>query len=88
MRVVLISLAALAAAASPAAAETLAESMASAVDGTPQAAPGVPGGRVGSYAESFQALKTLRAQHPAKAKELMLVRLPKPQPTTEVNGHG
>jgi Family of unknown function (DUF6603) len=54
--------------------------VASAADGSPQAAPGLAGGAVVSYAEAFQALQTLRRQNPARASGLMLVRVPAPQP--------
>jgi hypothetical protein len=44
-------------------------------DGSMQAGPGIEKGKVVSYAESFQSLKTLRQNDPRRAKSLMLVRL-------------
>ncbi|HKB12891.1 MAG TPA: DUF6603 domain-containing protein, partial [Vicinamibacterales bacterium] len=48
--------------------------IASTVDGTPQGAPGLSAGSIVSYSEAFQALQTLKAQNPAQARTMMLVR--------------
>lgn len=49
--------------------------IASTEDGSPQGAPGLAPGAVVSYAESFQALQTLKRENPTRAKTLMLVRV-------------
>ncbi len=50
-------------------------SIVSTADGTASAAPGVEAGQVGSYSETFQALRKLKQQNPNAAKSLMLVRV-------------
>jgi Family of unknown function (DUF6603) len=50
--------------------------VASTQDGSPQAAPGLDAGQVVSYSESFQALEKMKQENPAKAKMLMLIRVP------------
>src|SRR5262249_22359741 len=50
--------------------------VASSQDGTQQAAPGLEAGQIVSYSESFQALQKVKQENPAKAKMMMLVRVP------------
>ena len=50
--------------------------VASSQDGSHQATPGLEAGEVVSYSESFQALQRAKQENPAKAKMLMLVRVP------------
>jgi len=45
-------------------------------DGSQQIAPGADAEPIGSYSQSFQALKKVKQENPAKAKILMLVRVP------------
>jgi hypothetical protein len=45
-------------------------------DGSPQPAAGLGAGEIVSYSESFQALEKIKQENPAKAKMLMLVRMP------------
>lgn len=53
--------------------------VASALDGSPQAAPGLAAGTAASYAEAFQALEALRRARPAQARGLALVRVARRQ---------
>ena len=45
-------------------------------DGSQQIAPGADAEPISSYSESFQALQKVKQENPAKAKMLMLVRVP------------
>lgn len=50
--------------------------VASTQDGSQQVAPVVEAGQLVSYSQSFQALQKVKEENPAKAKMLMLVRVP------------
>ena len=47
----------------------------SAVDGSPQDAPGFQRGEVATYSESFNALQAVKRSNPTRARDLMLVRV-------------